>query len=49
MPQLAIGCILFTVFGLLGTYWLANALTGYFQKHPIGPQRVQSTQAGNPK
>ncbi len=40
VPQLAIGCILFTIFGLLGTYWVATIMTDYFKKHPIGPQHV---------
>jgi hypothetical protein len=36
VPQLAIGCIVFTLLGLLGTYWVANASQGFLAKHPFG-------------
>jgi hypothetical protein len=45
VPQLAVGCILFTVFGLLATYWVASAMTDYLKKHPFGKPQPK-TEAG---
>jgi hypothetical protein len=36
VPQLAVGCFLFTLLGLLGTYLAAKPLQGFLAKHPIG-------------
>ncbi|HWD37597.1 MAG TPA: hypothetical protein VG944_02020 [Fimbriimonas sp.] len=34
IPQLAVGCVVFTIVGLLGTYLAAEVLTGYLKQHP---------------
>ena len=31
VPQLAVGCVLFSIIGLLGTFAIANLLKPYFQ------------------
>jgi hypothetical protein len=34
VPQLGIGCFFFTMFGLLGTWLVATAVTSYMHSHP---------------
>jgi hypothetical protein len=34
VPQLGIGCFLFTLIGLVATYWIATAVTNHMRSNP---------------
>ncbi len=38
VPQLALGCLAFTILGLLFTYGFATAMSMYLKKHPFTRQ-----------